>query len=137
MSYLLAHEVVHGIIALPFALLMYAKTRSIKLGLSVVFVTYFLDMDHLIDFLLNVDLKFSLRDFLTLDYFSSGYARVFFHAWEWVILCGLVAYKRSWRSIFTVLCLGILPHLIYDSITINSLVKYSIIYRISRGFYIP
>lgn len=137
MNYLITHGFIHGLLALPFAYFIYHKTQSIRLGISVILMTYVLDVDHLVDYFLNLGDRFSLVDFFSLNYFYSGYARVPLHAWEWLVVCALLVYKKGWRSIFAVVLFGMIPHLIYDSLTINSFLKYSIIYRLSHGFYIP
>ena len=132
---LFIQEIFHGVIAMPFAYLIYKKTKSLKHFLLVILFAYAIDVDHLIDYFLYFGLRFNLADFLSGVYFEvTNRAVVPFHAWEWLALLGLVAYKRGWKSLFTVLALSLLAHLIFDSITVGSALFYSIMYRWFNGF---
>lgn len=132
---LIVDELIHGLIAVPFAFILWKKTRSYKSLIVLFFATYLIDLDHLVDYFSFYGFKFSLREFLGGDYFGiTKRAFVPFHAWEWVILIGVVAKKRGWKSLFTILVLALLPHLIFDSIVQNDFLIYSIIYRSINNF---
>lgn len=134
---LVVHELNHGLIALPFAYLIYLKTASFRRSLMVVLISYLVDLDHLFDYFISYGSSFSLGKFLSADYFSSGYSYILFHAWEWLVVFLLISFRKSWNSKVLLLAFALLPHLIYDSLSIQSIIKYSMIYRVVRGFYIP
>jgi membrane-bound metal-dependent hydrolase YbcI (DUF457 family) len=131
----LVHEIIHFIALIPAALLIWYKTKSVK-SLIVLFAAGILiDIDHLIDYFAYYGMQINALDFISADYFKySGLAIVPFHGWEWVIITLLLAYKRGWKSVFTPIALGLLTHLIVDSINIHSFLFYSFLYRMSRGF---
>ena len=136
---LFIHEVIHGLFALPFAVFLYKKTRSIKSVVILFLVTYLMDLDHLIDYFIYFGSRFELREFLSGIYFhESGRAFVFFHGWEYFVLFLYLAHrnKRRWKSVFTAASLGMLPHLIWDSVNVGTPVVYFILYRASKLFFI-
>lgn len=134
---LVFHELMHGIVALPFSFLVYKKSKSIKNGIAVLVVSYFVDLDHLIDYIIYFGFDFNIYRFLSGVYFDlSDHAYVLLHAWEWLFVFGIISYFRGWRSKFTVLFFGLLSHLIIDTISVESIALYSIIVRVSMDFYI-
>lgn len=137
-SGLFVDEVVHGMVAAPFAAFLIYKTQSIK-RLTLFFITmYLIDLDHFIDFWLITGFNLDLLEFFKLDYFDmSGKAIIFLHAWEWVLVAGVIAYKRGWKSYFTLIAMALLAHIIWDAIGLNSAPFYSIIYRSTHNFTLP
>lgn len=138
-SGLLAHEIIHGLFALPFAYLLYKKTNSWKKFFAVILVTYLIDLDHLIDYFSFYGLKINLLKMMDNSYFELPHrAFIFFHAWEWILILGVLAWKKGWRSPYTFLFLGLIPHLIFDSTHVGSLRFYSVIFRAINSFsYLP
>ncbi|MBU0570210.1 hypothetical protein KKB40_05560 [Patescibacteria group bacterium] len=98
-------------------------------------VAILIDVDHLVDYFAFYGFKFNLADFLRGKYFEvTQRAYVPFHAWEWVILLGMIAKNRGWKSYVTAVFFGLIPHLIYDSITQSSVSFYFIIARYLNNF---
>lgn len=129
---LFAHELLHGIIAFPFAFLYWKKTKDHKGAFVIMFIAYFIDLDHFIDYFSYYGFNFNLFKFLGGEHFEvTQRAIVPLHAWEWVIVLSLISLKRGWKSLSTILLMGIIPHLILDSINQNHFLFYSIIYRAS------
>ena len=100
---------------------------------------FFLDTDHLFDYVLAYGTHFRL------DYFLQG--RMFdklhktyvpLHGWEWIIILGIVicfVKNISLRIFLTALTLGVLFHMIYDMFYNHySFLGYSLIYRIIHNF---
>lgn len=132
---LLTQEFFHGVFAVPFAYLLWKRTGSWKRSLLVVILTYAIDLDHLLDYFLYYGATFNIFDFLSANYFKiSQKAIVPLHAWEWGIILTIFARTRGWKSVFTIFLFSLLPHLIYDTITVKSLAFYSIIYRVEKNF---
>ena len=140
---LLVDEIAHGLVAAPFVALMIYKSKSLKLGLFTFLVAYFIDVDHFIDFWLARGFSLDLIEFFSIQYFDeAGRAMVLFHGWEYMLFFGYLGFKKNkiknkWHSPFTAISMGMLPHLIWDSHTVGSVIFYSIIYRISTGFALP
>ena len=135
-SGLIFHEIGHLFVTSLFALFLYKKTKSKKLFWITLFVTFVIDLDHLIDYILVNGFHISLYSFLSGDYFKvAGKAFVFAHAWEWVGILAIIGEKRGgWRSIYATVVLGMISHLIWDAIHVESIMFYSILYRLSLGF---
>lgn len=98
---------------------------------------FFIDADHLIDYLLYRGAKFNLAEFLSGRIFDlSGKVYVFFHGFEYaiiLIILGIAIPNLSW--LFLSLGFSNLFHLIYDTVS-NKPVwpAYSIIYRAAVKF---
>ena len=137
-SGLFVDEIMHGVVTLPFVALLYYKTKSVKDSLIPLVVTYMIDMDHWVDYVLFYGWDISLAKFVAGDYFDlTGRAVVPLHAWEWLFIVSLLARKKGkWKSVYTSLAFGVLAHLLWDSYTVGSVVFYSIIFRIINGFII-
>lgn len=128
-------EIAHGLFALPFATFLWLKTKKAKYFFLVLLVTYIIDFDHWVDYFLANGTYINLKTFFKMDYFSqNGRVFVIFHAWEYAFILLFLAYKKGWESIFALLAMALLPHLVYDSITLNSIIFYSITYRALNGF---
>ena len=135
---LFLHELTHGLVGLPFAFFLYKKTRRIKYFLLTMATLYLIDLDHSVDYLLYHGFRISLVDIFKFEYFiNTQRATVPLHAWEWVTILGFLVYReKEFKSFKAVYLFSLIPHLIYDSYTTGSVVFYSIIYRITTGFFI-
>jgi len=137
-SGLLVDEIIHGLVAIPFSLFLYSKTKSVKLSLIVVLLVYAIDVDHLVDYWSYYGFKFSFVEFVSLKYFVlKGTAYVPFHAWEWLLILIYFVRKYGWKTYYASFALGLLAHLIWDVKTVGDPVFYSITYRILTRFIIP
>jgi len=129
-SGLLLQEVLHGVFALPFAYLLWKKTKSKKLVLILFLTTYLVDLDHLVDYFGYFGFNFSFLEFIKADYFQkTGRSITPFHAWEWTLILAVISWKKGWKSIYTAFLFGLLPHFIFDSLTVDFL-SYSLFYRL-------
>lgn len=133
---IVTHEIMHGLFFLPFGIYLYIKTKSVKHTFIALLVTYFLDIDHLVDYFYYNGLRFDLYTFLANRYFENKISFVPLHGWEWLAFVSFFAYKRGWKSIYIAVAMGMLAHLLLDSITVGSFLFYSIIYRLSLIFLI-
>jgi len=136
MSGLWRHEAVHGLLALGAAGVVWGKTKRIKLVLLAVAVAVFVDLDHLVDYLIFSGGNFRLSGFFEGEYFQATHrAIVPFHAWEWV--GGLIFWgrRKKWQSVGWTMAVGLGVHLVFDALTVGSLGFYSILWRgLIRGF---
>lgn len=170
---LFIHEIIHGVIVLPLAYLIYQqkqktlgvsprmnafqkltafavklrrnhgrklvelhkKTKSPTKAILVVFITYIIDLDHLFDYFLHYGASFNFKYFLEGSQFDeSGRAFIPFHAWEYLAILALASIKKGWNSWPTVFLFGYAPHLILDSINVESFLFYSLVVRAATGF---
>lgn len=129
-------EVLHGVVAIPFAALLWYKTRSVRLIIVFYLAVYLIDLDHLIDYWLYFGLKLDVIEFLSLNFFDAkGTVFIIFHAWEWVILMYWGwCMKKTWQSVWTAVTLGMFAHLLWDIHNFWSVEFYSIIFRALHGF---
>lgn len=134
-SNLLFHEAMHTVFALPFAAIIWKKSKNIKLVTLVFLVAYLIDLDHLFDYWGYFGLEFDLVKFIKMDYFSGpGKAFIPFHGWEWLIILAYFSFKKGWKSYLTPLSLGVFSHLIWDAISVGSILFYFFSYRALMGF---
>jgi hypothetical protein len=131
-------EVLHGLVALPFAVYLWKKTKSAKLITILFAVTYLIDLDHLVDYFLYYGFEMKLENFFNASYFeATRLAIVPLHAWEYLLPLTYLARKKGIKSYYGPILLGAIPHLIMDTITVKNLAFYSIIYRLALGFRFP
>jgi hypothetical protein len=134
-SGLLIHEILHSLFVFPFLLILWSKTKDIKIVLICFLTTYFWDLDHLFDYWSYHGFGFNLLDFFGLKYFRGlGNAFVPLHSWELITILGLISYKKGWNSIVTAIFFGSISHMVWDAITIKSFIFYFLIYRTLGGF---
>ena len=102
---------------------------------------FFIDLDHVIEYLLVFGPQFSLEQFLAgRQFLVSSQIFLVFHAWEYAFLLGILALiiKKRWplAAVFILaLAFSGVVHLASDSV-INDypLRNYSVIYRVRVGF---
>ena len=136
---LIAHEIVHGLIALPFAYFLWRKTRNTRLVALLFFVTYFVDTDHLVDYFAYFGFVVDVPQMLAMKFFdASGHIYVPLHGWEYLIVLGILTWKKGWKSLWAAILLGLSAHYIWDSIAVWNPLFYSLLMRASTGFtYFP
>ncbi len=135
---LFIHELLHILIAFPFAYLLYKKTNSIRLVILLYCFTLLMDADHLVDYFAYYGFHLNIVNFFKMDFFRlTKISYVPLHGWEWLSIVGIFAYKRGWKSFWMVIFLGMMAHLILDTLNVGSFWFYSIIFRYLHGFYFP
>lgn len=145
---LFVHELIHLLLTLAATgitlLLLRIKNLDIR-KLTVYVLTgaflgeFFLDTDHLFDYLLAFGFSFNLKAFLHGKMFEVLHKTyVIFHAWEWIIVLWVIIYftkKVSIKYFLLAMSLGILFHLTYDTFYSHFYFQgYSIIFRLLHGF---
>lgn len=131
-------EIMHGVVAIPVATLLWWKTKSLRQIIIMYLFLYFIDLDHLIDYWLYLGLKLNPPEFFQLDFFrEKGTALIFAHAWEWVLILYFVFRKKGWKSFVAPVMLAILVHILWDGYRIGNYLFYSITYRLFTGFALP
>lgn len=105
------------------------------------FISVFLDIDHLFEYLIHVyktQATFNFHIFLSGNYFARGTTVVLFHGWEYVLLLLLLfilaknKQKASWL-LFVVI--GLCAHITFDMLSYGFTPQvYSVIYRAYNSF---
>lgn len=144
--HLFIHEIGHLVFYLFGAFLVYLvkpKYLNYKSFFVGLFITFFMDADHLIDYLISQNFDFlsiSIKGFFSGGYFSINQkVFVFFHAWEYVVAIFAIYFlfikdKIRFSWIFF-LGYGMLIHLTWDVLSygFNPMV-YFIFFRIIFSF---
>ena len=135
-SGLILDEIQHGLVSFLFCLFLYTKTKSLKYSVIPLLVTYVMDLDHWVDYLLYYGFDINITRFLGGEYFHvTKRAVVPLHAWEWCLALGYWVYReKMWKSYKAAVALGIMSHLIWDTYRIGNPLFYSMIYRIYHDF---
>jgi len=128
------HELLHGAVALPFAYILWRNTHTWKNFLILFAVVFLIDLDHLVDYFSYYGFSWHINEVITGEFYMQARSSyVPLHAWEWAILLGVLAKIRGWKSYYTAILFGLLPHLIFDSFIVGSFLFYSIFYRLIIG----
>lgn len=132
---LLVDEIVHGVVAMPFAVFLWYRGGSWRQLVLFYLVVYFIDLDHLVDYWLYYGYRFDWQEFISMDFFAQkATAYLPLHAWEWTVVLFPFSAGKAWKSFVAAVNLGIFAHLIWDIHNFWSIEFYSIIYRAIHGF---
>lgn len=131
---LFLHEILHGVVAIPFAILLWKKYKNRNYVIIFFIAVYLIDIDHLIDYWDYSGLSFSMQKFVELDYFKHRDTTfVPLHAWEWLIILFFL-FRRYKKAFLLIFLLALSIHMFWDSIEIGSVSFYSILYRAFNNF---
>lgn len=118
--------------------------KNIWLGVLAGFLGGFLiDLDHVLEYFFVFGLTFNFTYFFSgRQFLTSDKVYLIFHAWEWLLVLGGVAYllrkKLALKVFFLALSLAVLVHLTSDVLINGFPIKfYSIIYRGTHNFSAP
>ncbi len=129
----------HILSSVVLALVIYYFLKSTAASLAVILSGIFIDLDHILDFLISrPDRYFNLKDFfLTENYMrrKNHKAYVPLHSYELLLLLWLLTYYKEWNPILIGLSSGLTLHLILDDIG-NHLktLSYFLIFRAYKKF---
>lgn len=138
------HLFIHLILAVSVGYLIGRAYQRVPLGLVAgVLGGFFIDLDHVLEYLLFYGLRFNLIHFLDgREFLASNQIHLWFHAWEYFPVLILLAWwcrRQTTIKVFILaLAVGGLIHLTSDSV-INEypLRNYSLIYRWQHNFSAP
>jgi hypothetical protein len=135
MRHSIVHLVEHLILALFVGILSWWLTKNSWLGLLGGFINFFMDLDHLLEYLWWKKGGFSFREFLTGEHFDNkGKILVIFHGWEYVFI-SLIIFFVSGGRFWLVLALSLGSHLTFDQLSWpNHPLAYFLIYRLKKEF---
>ena len=107
----------HVILSVTFAGLLLAVFRSWEMAVASLLPGVLLDADHVPDFLVQSRERFTPRRLFIAAYgrtFPKAY--VLLHGWEWVFLCGLLAWWTDANPWVFGIYLGWAQHMIADQL---------------------
>lgn len=116
---------------------LYMVTRSWTLSSACLISGIFIDMDHVIDFLIIYGLPFNIKRFFRVFYHELQFKQVYliFHGWEWLTLLFVVAWLTGWNPLLTGILFGSGHHMILDCVNNGGNVwSYSLIWRWRNNF---
>ena len=143
MNLLILHELGHLIsyfLAVAILYLFSKKYFTLKNFLVGLLATVFIDLDHVIDYLIYKGyLAFDIWEFFSGSYFAfNGKAYVIFHAWEYVLLIFLLFLDESdkkGKSWMLFIAVGLFAHLVFDTVSYGfPWEMYSIMSRVFDSF---
>lgn len=116
--------------------ILYALVGTWTITIASFVTGVFIDIDHLIDYMVVHGPRFQLKDFFSFFY-DNRYTTVFLilHGWEWLFLMTFATWLSGWNPWFTGALIGWGQHMFFDKIFNTSLFRsYSLLWRWSRGF---
>lgn len=129
-------EVVHLLLSLIVGIIFGIIGLNFSISILVaVSAGFFVDIDHLIDYLSFKKTNFDFSEFISGRHFDkSQKALLLFHSYEIVIIL-LIFYFVLSETLFLTLALALLAHLLFDILhNRTSLAAYSFVYRASKKF---
>jgi hypothetical protein len=134
----LQHELIHFIVALLVAIVLYILSRNTIISVFCFSLGMFLDADHLLDYFLYLiqnKSSFSLREFLSGAYFPIWKHFVTpLHAWE-LVAASLIIFFYTYQYLFLGIAAALASHYVVDYFT-NDVNKkaYFFLFRLKNGF---
>lgn len=135
----------HAVVSTIVSGILYSVFKSWGLAIASFVSGIFVDLDHIIDFLIAKGLRFHPEQFF--NYFNEknfgSRDRLFFlfHAWEWLILIAVAAWLTGWNFWITGLLIGYGHHMLLDELYNSSryrirpwILGYFILWRWKKGF---
>lgn len=115
--YTLKTEIFHLIAALTAALMVHILFGDIRYSILALAVAFFVDVDHLLDYLLAEGFRVDFKSFFSGEFFSKwGKLVIFFHGWEYVLIF-LVLFLFTKTPVFAVLSIALFSHYTVDFFT--------------------
>lgn len=133
------HEFVHFLLCLTIGFCFSLKYKNFKLLIFSFLIGFFIDIDHIFDYLYWAGWHFNLKDFFNPSLYVYGTNKVFvlLHGWEYLPIIYLLTKKinRKMPGITYILLMSYFFHLFIDQITsAGNIFSYSIIFRILNNF---
>lgn len=143
----LNHFIIHELIHLTFGLILFLGLLKLikhtKLALWALFISLFMDIDHLFDYFLALGFTFNFEAIVNGIYFDiNDRLFVLLHSWEAtviLIILGWVKRRKKLGKFLLATGLGMFTHLTVDQLWYNphQWEAYFILARIAHGFASP
>ena len=127
---------VHAVVSVGVAVVVWRIFDSWQAGLASAVAGFFIDIDHVFDYVMAGKKSWKIRDFFNFyQGFNEKHIYVPLHGWEYVFLFCTLAYSGVWPEWMIGLALGWGHHLLLDQL--NNGFRwdgYTLFRRISTGF---
>lgn len=126
----------HIAVSAAIGAVLYVATRSAGAAAACLACGVLIDLDHFYDYLVNYGRGIRLNHFL-LSFQHDIFRRifVFFHAWEWVAVIGLIAWRSGWSPVWLGVFTGVFNHMFFDQVVNrHNPAAYFLTYRVLHKF---
>lgn len=126
----------HIAISIGVSALVWACFRSSAAAMACFLTGVFLDIDHLIDYVVNYGLQFRVKRFFkAFEYEAFENIFIFLHSWEFIIIYLVLLWLIDWKPVAIGAVIGIIVHLLLDHFFNNhSKWAYFLSYRLFHRF---
>jgi len=126
----------HVAISIVVSALVWAIFRSFTAALACFLTGVFLDIDHLIDYVVNYGWHFRFKRFFrAFEYEVFENIFIFLHSWEFVVIYLALLWLIDWKPVAIGAVIGILVHLLLDHFfNDHSRFAYFLSYRLFHRF---
>jgi hypothetical protein len=110
--------------------------KSWGLAIASLLSGVFIDLDHIIDYVIEHGFRFNLKKFFNFFY-GEQYRKLtlIFHGWEWLILLFTISWLTDWNPWVTGLLIGFTQHMFLDRFyNIATFSSYSLFWRWKNKF---
>jgi hypothetical protein len=116
---------------------LYVMTKSWTMSSACLISGIFIDMDHVLDYIIIYRWPFSIKRFFHVFYHELQFKQIYLvlHGWEWLTLLFTAAWITGWNPLLTGILCGSGHHMILDCINNGgNLWSYSLIWRWRNNF---
>lgn len=126
----------HVAISAVISGVLYILFKSWALAFSSFVSGIFIDLDHVIDYVIEHKFDFDIKKFFHFFY-GEQYKKItiILHGWEWLILLFIFSWFTDWNPWITGVFIGFGQHMLSDMFyNISNFLSYSLIYRWKNKF---
>jgi len=138
---MLKHELIHFLLTLGLSIILFIFFHDLRLMPIAFLFGFFVDVDHLFDYLKWKKRNFSLKEFFTPSVYARGSKKTYvpFHGWEFLpliyFLGNLLRIKLSIEGLQWAATLAYFGHMFWDQIYVSPKpLAYFFIYRLINNF---
>jgi len=126
----------HAIASITISGILFLVFRSWGLAIASLISGIFIDLDHVLDYILEHGFHIDMKKFFHFFY-GEKYKRLtlIFHGWEWLLILVAASWATGWYSWVTGLMIGWMHHMFLDKIfNISTFGSYSFLWRLKNRF---
>jgi hypothetical protein len=126
----------HVAISAVISGVLYAIFKSWALAIAAFVSCIFIDLDHVIDYVIEHGFHFDIKKFFYFFY-GEQYKKItlILHGWEWLIILLILSWLTDWNPWITGVLIGFSQHMLSDRIyNISNFWSYSLLWRWKNKF---
>jgi hypothetical protein len=126
----------HIVASTLISAILFTSVKSWGLSIASFISGIFIDLDHVIDYVIDHGFIINLEEFLSYFYGEEHLKiRLIFHGWEWLILIIISAKLTNWNPWVTGLLIGYGHHIVLDFFYSKAPFRsYSLIWKWKKRF---